>query len=89
MRRISELQLGLALAQIGKVDEARKHLKALIDLDPKDIRSYLAYGSVLSDAKDYKAMAANLRQGRRGDRPAAEPCRLDRSSSSAASPMSA
>ncbi|MBB4274578.1 tetratricopeptide (TPR) repeat protein [Rhizobium mongolense] len=59
MRRISELQLGLALAQGGKTDEARKHLKALIVSDPKDVRSYLAYGSVLSDAKDYAEMAAN------------------------------
>ncbi|MGO7426315.1 tetratricopeptide repeat protein, partial [Rhizobium ruizarguesonis] len=49
----------LALAQGGKVDEARKHLQALIASDPKDIRSYLAYGSVLSDAKDYAAMATN------------------------------
>lgn len=57
MHRISELQLGLTLAQTGKIDEARQHLKALLDSDPKDIRSYLAYGSVLSDAKDYKAMA--------------------------------
>jgi tetratricopeptide (TPR) repeat protein len=59
MARISELQLGLSLAQSGKVDDARKHLKALIDSDPNDVRSYLAYGSVLSDAKDYQAMAEN------------------------------
>jgi len=59
MRRISELQLGLALAQGGKVEEARKHLQSLIASDPKDVRSYLAYGSVLSDAKDYAAMADN------------------------------
>ncbi|AVA20516.1 tetratricopeptide repeat protein [Rhizobium sp. NXC24] len=59
MARISELQLGLALAQSGKVDDARKHLKALIDSDPNDIRSYLAYGSVLSDAKDFQGMADN------------------------------
>ncbi|MBW8282408.1 MAG: tetratricopeptide repeat protein [Rhizobium sp.] len=59
MRRLSELQLGLTLAQTGKVDEARQHLKSLIDSDPSDIRSYLAFGSVLSDAKDYPAMAAN------------------------------
>lgn len=59
MRRISELQLGLTLAETGKVDEARAHLKSLIVSDPADIRSYLAYGSVLSDAKDYPAMAAN------------------------------
>jgi tetratricopeptide (TPR) repeat protein len=59
MHRISELQLGLTLAQTDKVEEARKHLKSLLESDPSDIRSYLAYGSVLSDAKDYAAMAAN------------------------------
>ncbi|MDQ0319365.1 tetratricopeptide (TPR) repeat protein [Pararhizobium capsulatum DSM 1112] len=57
MRRLSEMQLGLALASIGKVEESKKHLKGLLELDPKDIRSYVAYGSVLSDAKDYKEMA--------------------------------
>ena len=59
MARISELQLGLALAQGGKSDDALKHLKALINSDPKDIRSYLAYGNVLSQAKNYQAMAEN------------------------------
>lgn len=59
MRRISELQLGLTLAETGKVKEAREHLQGLIASDPNDIRSYLAYGSVLSDAKDYAAMAEN------------------------------
>jgi tetratricopeptide (TPR) repeat protein len=59
MRRISELQLGLTLAETGKVEEARQHLKSLIDSDPADIRSYLAFGSVLSEAKDYAAMAEN------------------------------
>jgi tetratricopeptide (TPR) repeat protein len=59
MRRISELQLGVTLADTGKVDDAKKHLKELIASDPSDIRSYIAYGSVLSDAKDYKAMAEN------------------------------
>ena len=59
MHRISELQLGLTLAQTDKVGEARTHLKALLESDPTDLRSYLAYGSVLSDAKDFAAMAAN------------------------------
>ncbi len=59
MRRVSELQLGLTLAQTGKIEEAKEHLKGLIASDPSDIRSYLAYGSVLSDAKDYAAMAEN------------------------------
>jgi len=57
MRRISELQLGLNLADTGKVPEAKKHLQALIEADPTDLRSYLALGSVLSDAKDYREMA--------------------------------
>lgn len=59
MARISELQLGLALAQGGKSEDALKHLKSLIESDPKDIRSYLAYGNVLSQAKNYQAMADN------------------------------
>ena len=59
MRRISEMQLGLALSDMGEHEEAREHLKALIDDDPKDIRSYLAYGSVLSEDKAYEEMAAN------------------------------
>jgi tetratricopeptide (TPR) repeat protein len=59
MRRISELQLGVTLSDTGKIDEAKRHLKELIDSDPSDLRSYIAYGSVLSESKDYKAMAEN------------------------------
>ncbi|AYC99832.1 tetratricopeptide repeat protein [Neorhizobium sp. NCHU2750] len=59
MRRISELQLGITLSDTGKLDEAKQHLKDLIQSDPSDIRSYVAYGSVLSEAKDYQEMAAN------------------------------
>jgi len=57
MRRVSELQLGLALADLGRNNDAKDHLKALIASDPRDIRSYLAYGSVLSQDKDYVEMA--------------------------------
>ncbi|MDF1606623.1 tetratricopeptide repeat protein [Hoeflea sp. YIM 152468] len=57
MRRVSELQLGLALADLDRNTEAKDHLKALIASDPRDIRSYLAYGSVLSRDKDYVEMA--------------------------------
>lgn len=57
MRRVSELQLGLALADLDRNAEAKDHLKALIASDPRDIRSYLAYGSVLSQDKDYVEMA--------------------------------
>ncbi|HET7412518.1 MAG TPA: tetratricopeptide repeat protein, partial [Pararhizobium sp.] len=57
MRRLSDLQRGLDLSQTGKIDLAKKQLKKLIEADPNDMRSYLALGSVLSQAKDYRAMA--------------------------------
>ncbi|KAJ0339755.1 hypothetical protein COL154_014201, partial [Colletotrichum chrysophilum] len=57
MRRLSDLQRGLDLAQIGKVAEAEKQLRDLIAKDPDDMRSYLALGAVFSDAKDYRKMA--------------------------------
>lgn len=58
LRRVSELQLGLNLANTGKTEEARAHLKAAIEAEPRDIRGYLAYGSLLSDQKEYAEMAA-------------------------------
>jgi tetratricopeptide (TPR) repeat protein len=57
LRRVSELQLGLNLANTGKIEEARAHLKAAITAEPGDIRGYLAYGSLLSDQKEYAEMA--------------------------------
>ncbi len=57
LRRISEMQLGLNLAQSGKVEEAKQHLKKLIETYPDDVRGYVAYGSVLSDNKNYEEMA--------------------------------
>jgi tetratricopeptide (TPR) repeat protein len=57
LRRVADLQLGLNLANTGKVEEARAHLKSAIAADPKDIRGYVAYGSLLSDNKEYAEMA--------------------------------
>ncbi len=62
MHRVSELQLGLNLADLGRLDESKKHLVDLIAADPTDMRSYLAYGSVLSQAKEYRDMADNYDQ---------------------------
>lgn len=59
LRRVADLQLGLNLASTGKTEEAREHLKAAIAADPRDTRAYLAYGSLLSDNKEYAEMAAN------------------------------
>lgn len=58
MHRVSELQLGLDLSQLGQNDEAEKHLKSLIAEDPSDFRSYLALGSVYADKENYAAMAS-------------------------------
>ncbi|MEM9104687.1 MAG: tetratricopeptide repeat protein [Pseudomonadota bacterium] len=62
MHRVSELQLGLNLADLDRLDESKKHLTDLIVADPTDMRSYLAYGSVLSQAKEYRDMADNYDQ---------------------------
>jgi tetratricopeptide (TPR) repeat protein len=59
MRRIAQMQLGLNLADLERTAEAKKHLKSLIEADPDDMRSYLAYGTVLSSAEEYDTMAAN------------------------------
>lgn len=57
--RVSELQLGLNLSDLGRLEEAKEHLQALIEDDPSDMRAYLAYGSVLSQARSYREMADN------------------------------
>ncbi|WP_425493416.1 tetratricopeptide repeat protein [Hoeflea prorocentri] len=57
--RVSELQLGLNLSDLDRLDEAKQHLRDLIEIDPTDMRAYLAYGSVLSQAKSYREMADN------------------------------
>ncbi|GAB1581243.1 tetratricopeptide repeat protein [Phyllobacterium phragmitis] len=56
-RRDAEMQLGLNLAETGKTDEAITHLKALLDKDRTDIRSYLALGGVYAQKKDFRNAA--------------------------------
>lgn len=57
MKRVSELQLGLNLADLGKHDEAIVHLKALLDSDPGDMRAYLALGGVYASKEDFRSAA--------------------------------
>lgn len=57
MKRVSELQLGLNLADLGRQEEAITHLKALLDGDPDDMRAYLALGGVYSSKEDYRSAA--------------------------------
>lgn len=55
--RLAELQQGLALASLDRLDEARTHLTALIEAAPKDRAGYLALSGVYSQQQDFQAMA--------------------------------
>lgn len=57
-KRLSELQLGLNLADLDRRDEAKSHLRGLVAQDPKDIRAYLALGGVYSSKEEYADAAA-------------------------------
>ena len=59
LKQLSELQLGLNLADLDRRDEAIPHLKALLDSNPEDMRAYLALGGVYS-AKDEFREAADV-----------------------------
>ncbi|WP_457103631.1 tetratricopeptide repeat protein [Mesorhizobium sp. URHB0026] len=59
LKEISELQLGLNLADLDRHDEAITHLKAFVEAHPNDMRAYLALGGVYSSKDDFRS-AANL-----------------------------
>ena len=63
MRRLSELQLGLNLADIGNVDEALEHISAIIEKYPKDIRAYEGLGRILAREKRFKDVVENFERG--------------------------
>lgn len=57
LKRIADLQMGLDYAELKRTDEAVKHLSALIDKEPGDMRAYLALGGVHSGADDFASAA--------------------------------
>ncbi|CCV12314.1 conserved hypothetical protein [Mesorhizobium sp. STM 4661] len=59
LKELSDLQLGLNLADLDRQDEAVTHLKALVDAHPDDMRAYLALGGVYASKEDFRS-AANL-----------------------------
>ncbi|WP_027142317.1 tetratricopeptide repeat protein [Mesorhizobium sp. WSM3626] len=59
LKEISDLQLGLNLADLDRHDEAITHLKAFVEAHPNDMRAYLALGGVYSSKDDFRS-AANL-----------------------------
>jgi tetratricopeptide (TPR) repeat protein len=59
LKELSDLQLGLNLADLNRQDEAITHLKAFVDAHSDDMRAYLALGGVYSSKDDFRS-AANL-----------------------------
>jgi Flp pilus assembly protein TadD len=59
LKELSDLQLGLNLADLDRHEEAITHLKAFVAAHPDDMRAYLALGGVYSSKEDFRS-AANL-----------------------------
>ena len=57
LRRVSQLQLGLNLADLDRRDEAIRQLQTLVDENPEDMRGYLALGGVYASKEDYAGAA--------------------------------
>ncbi len=57
LKAVSDLQLGLNLADLNRNEEAISHLKALVNAHPDDMRGYLALGGVYSAKEDYRSAA--------------------------------
>ena len=57
LRRLSQLQLGLNLADLDRRDEAIRQLQTLVDENPDDMRGYLALGGVYASKEDYAGAA--------------------------------
>ncbi|CAN7653932.1 tetratricopeptide repeat protein [Mesorhizobium sp. LjRoot246] len=57
LKELSDLQLGLNLADLDRHEEAITHLKAFVDAHPNDMRAYLALGGVYSSKDDFRSAA--------------------------------
>ncbi|QPC94189.1 tetratricopeptide repeat protein [Mesorhizobium sp. INR15] len=57
LKELSDLQLGLNLADLDRHDEAITHLKAFVAAHPDDMRAYLALGGVYSSKDDFRSAA--------------------------------
>ncbi len=57
LKRLSELQLGLNLADLDRHDEAVEQLQRLLKENPGDMRAYLALGGVYTSKDDFRSAA--------------------------------
>jgi len=58
LKELSDLQLGLNLADLDRHEEAITHLKAFLEAHPDDMRGYLALGGVYSSKDDFRSAAS-------------------------------
>lgn len=57
LKALSDLQLGLNLADLDRHDEAIAYLKTLVEAHPDDMRAYLALGGVYASKEDFRSAA--------------------------------
>lgn len=54
LKRNAEIQVGLNFDQLDKLEEARSHLRAIVDANPADLEAVRALGSVLRTREKFK-----------------------------------
>ena len=64
LKELSDLQLGLNLADLNRQDEAIAHLKAFVSAHPDDMRAYLALGGVYASKEDFRKAAEEAQAAR-------------------------
>lgn len=58
LRPVADIQIGLGLEQLGKTDEATKHLEGIIVARPDDIDAISALGNIYRSRKRFEEAAA-------------------------------
>jgi tetratricopeptide (TPR) repeat protein len=59
MKRAAELQLALALDDLGRTEEALRHLDGLIERDPADVEAWTTRGNILRGKKRFEEANAS------------------------------
>ncbi len=63
LKRDAEIQIGLNYNSMDRLDEARKHLSALIEQDPTELEAIVSLGNVLRGSKNFDEAEAVYTKG--------------------------
>jgi tetratricopeptide (TPR) repeat protein len=63
LKRNAEIQMAIDLDALDKTEDARKHLRQLIDQRPDDIEAVMALGNIERERKQYADCAATYGRG--------------------------